>query len=78
MGRGEGREKVLLAKTREMTREIIREYAMCKLIFRAETCKERCSDKTRGKKDSEEIHTEITQDIIVVEETGRPERHFDA
>lgn len=25
-----------------------------------------------------EIHAEITRDIIVIEETGRPERHLDA
>lgn len=62
-----------------MTREMTREYAMCKLISRGETSKERCSDKTRGKEDDGgEIHAEITRNIIVVEETGRPGRHFDA
>lgn len=31
-----------------------------------------------GEEDGGEIHAEITRDIIVIEETGRPERHFDA
>lgn len=34
--------------------------------------------KQRGKEDGGEIHAEITWDIIVIEETGRPGRHFDA
>lgn len=62
-----------------MTCEIIREYAPCKLISCAGTRKERCGDKTKGREeDGGEIHAEITRDIIVIEETGRPVRHFDA
>lgn len=61
-----------------MTREMIREYAMCKLISCGETSKKRWSDKTRGREDDREIHAEITRNIIVVEETGRLGRHFDA
>ncbi|TGZ36951.1 Uncharacterized protein DBV15_10244, partial [Temnothorax longispinosus] len=53
-----GREgKSTTRETREMTREIIRECATCKLISCAETCQKRCSDKTRGKEDAVKRYT---------------------
>lgn len=48
------------------------------VIVRRTGVRKDVGDKTRGKEDGGEIHAEITWDIIAIEETGRPGRHFDA